>query len=103
MSVEFLSQIAAAPLPKSFNAASDIDAVKVLRQAGLVLALLDEPPENGAKVLAVTERGREELMRFHYPTDHLPLSTGKGSWVQLAAQRAREAIQRNGASGRRSP
>jgi len=52
MSVEFLRQIAATPLPSSFTAAKDIDASKILRQAGLVLALSDEPPECAARVLA---------------------------------------------------
>lgn len=94
MSVEFLRQIAAAPLPKSFNAAQDVDAIKILRQAGLVLALFDESPEGAARVLAITEKGRDELLRFHYP-DNRPLrGRGKNSWWQLAAQRAREAIKR---------
>ncbi len=48
MSVEFLNQIAATPRPKSFNAAQDIDAIKILRQAGLVLALFTEPPATTA-------------------------------------------------------
>ncbi len=67
MSVEFLRQVAATPLPKAFNAAKDIDAIKILRQAGLVLALMDESPECAARVLAITEKGRDELLRFHYP------------------------------------
>ena len=93
MSVEFLRQIAATPLPKSFNAANDIDAIKILRQAGLVLALVDEPPEGGAKVLAVTEKGREELPRFHYPDDRPVRGRPKVNWLQLAAERARQAIK----------
>jgi len=97
MSVEFLRQIAATPLPKSFNAAQDVDAIKILRQAGLVLALFDEPPECAARVLAVTEKGRDELLRFHYPDDHPLRACSKGNWLQLAAQRAREAVKREDA------
>lgn len=101
MSVEFLRQIAATPLPKSFNDAKDVDAVKILRQAGLVITLVDEPPEGAARVLAITDKGRAELLRFHYPDERAPRATREGSWLHLAARRAREAIQRTGASGRR--
>lgn len=99
MSVEVLRQIAATPLPKSFNAAQDIDAIRILRQAGLILALVDEPPEGAARVLAITEKGRDELMRFHYP-DARP-GRGRGNWLQLAAQRARSVVKRSETSGRR--
>lgn len=91
MSVQFLRQIASAPLPRSFTAADDIDAVRILRQAGLVLALIAEPPEGCAKVLAITEKGKSELLRFHYPEARQPRS--KGNWLQIAAERAREAIK----------
>lgn len=93
MSVELLRQIAATPLPKSFNAAKDIDAVRILRQAGLVLALVDEPPEAAARVLAVTEKGKNELLRFHYPENRPIRAVAKGNWLQLAVERAREAIK----------
>ena len=96
MSVEFLRQIAATPLPKSFNAAQDIDAIKILRQAGLVLALVDEPPEGAARVLAITQKGRDELLRFHYPDARHVRGRARGNWLQLAAQRAREAIKPTG-------
>ncbi|MDM0032122.1 hypothetical protein QTI33_08220 [Variovorax sp. J22P271] len=93
MSVEFLKQIAATPLPKSFNAAKDIDAIRILRQAGLVLALVDEPPERAARVLAITEKGCDELLRFHYPEGRPVRRLAKVNWIQLAAARAREAIK----------
>lgn len=93
MSVEFLRQIAAMPLPQSFNASKDIDAIRILRQAGLVLALADEPPEGAARVLAITEKGKHELLRFHYPEKRPIRSLGKGSWLHLAAERARQAIK----------
>jgi hypothetical protein len=95
MTVEFLRQIAATPLPKSFNAARDVDAIRILRQAGLVLALVDEPPEHGARVLAITEKGSSELLRYHYPE----AGQKRGSnWLQIAADRAREAIRQAGRS-----
>ena len=94
MSVDFLRQIAATPLPKSFSNPKDIDAVKILRRAGLVIALIDPPPESAATVFAITEEGRAELLRFHYPeregrprvTDH---------WLAPAAQRAYEALRQS--------
>lgn len=94
MSLEFLSMIASSPLPKSFTAAKDIDAVRILRQAGLVIALLDVAPEGAAKVLAVTEKGRGELLRFHYPDDCARRRESRTeAWIQLAAQRARQVIE----------
>jgi hypothetical protein len=95
MSVEFLRQIAATPLPKSFNAARDVDAIRILRQAGLVLALVDEPPEHGARVLAITEKGNRELLRYHYPEAGKNRGA-RGNWLQIAAERAREAIRQAG-------
>ena len=93
MSVELLRQIAASPLPKSFTAANDVDAVRILCQAGLVLALVDEPPERGARVLAITEKGNSELLRFHYPEARQRRDPARSNWLQIAAERAREAIR----------
>lgn len=101
MSMEFLRQVAAAPLPKSFTRAEDIDAVRILRQAGLVIALVDEPPEGAAKVVAITEKGNAELLRFHYPDRPLPRRTARDSWFQLAARRARSVIRRTAGSDER--
>lgn len=98
MSVQFLRQIAASPLPKSFTAADDIDAVRILRQAGLVLALIEEPPEGCARVLAITEKGKGELLRFHYPEARQHRKPVKGNWLQIAAERARQAIKQSRAS-----
>ncbi|MGK6310736.1 hypothetical protein [Variovorax sp. DT-64] len=93
MSVEFLRQIASSPLPRSFTAPDDIDAIRVLRQAGLVLALIDEPPERVARVVAITQKGNDELLRIHYPEGRQKRGCAKGSWLHIAAQRAREAIK----------
>jgi hypothetical protein len=88
-----LRQIAATPLPKSFTNAKDVDAVKILRQAGLVIALIDPPPQSAATVFAITEEGNAELLRFHYPeNERKPL---RDHWLPPAAQRACEALKRS--------
>jgi len=94
MSLEFLRQVAATPLPRSFHAKQDVDAIRILRQAGLVLAMVDEPPEFGARVLAITEKGRAELVQFHYP-EGSATPPHESFWLPRAAQRAREAVKRN--------
>ena len=96
MSVEFLRQFASTPLPKSFNAKQDVDAIKILRQAGLVLAMVDEPPEFGARLLAITEKGRTELLRFHYPDGP---KAPRPLWLPRFAQRARDVLKRNSGAG----
>jgi hypothetical protein len=72
MSIELLRQIAATPLPTSFANAKDVDAVRILRQAGLVIAVPEEPPEGGIKVVAITEKGNQELLHSHYPGHRQP-------------------------------
>lgn len=101
MSIQLLRQIAALPLPTSFNTAKEVDAIKILRQAGLLLALFDEAPEGAARVLAITEKGRDELLRFHYPDEPSPRNRPKGRWLQMAAQRVRQAIRRGETSDKR--
>jgi hypothetical protein len=101
MSIELLRQIAATPLPKSFTAPKDVDAVKILRQAGLIIALVDELPEGATRVLAITDKGRAELLRFHFPDEHVPRTTRQPSWLHLAAQRARNVLNKRGISGGR--
>lgn len=98
MSLEFLRQVAATPLPRSFNARQDVDAIRILRQAGLVLAMVDEPPEFGARVLAITEKGRSELLRFHYP-EASAAPPHRSFWLPRAAQRARDVVKRNLGAG----
>jgi len=75
----------------------DVDAIRILRQAGLVLALVDEPPEHGARVLAITEKGTSELLRYHYPESAKRQGT-RSNWLQIAADRAREVIGHAGRS-----
>lgn len=98
MSLDLLRQIAATPLPKSFTNPKDIDGVKILRQAGLVIALIDAPPQSAATVFAVTEEGNAELLRFHYPDNNQPVRS-KDHWLPPAAKRACEALKRSISNG----
>ena len=85
MTMHLLQQIAGSRLPATFYRQDDIDGVRVLRDAGLVVALFmtstslrsgsRTPP--AAQVLAVTQKGREELARFSYPTAPSPLWRGR--------------------------
>ncbi|KQW54328.1 hypothetical protein [Variovorax sp. Root411] len=80
MTMNLLRQIAASRLPVSFYRAEDIDGVRLLRAAGLVVALVPSPSDpvalsgtpSAAQVLAVTRKGREELARFDYPEARPP-------------------------------
>ena len=81
MTMNLLRQIAASRLPVSFYRPEDIDQVRILRAAGLVVALVPAPSDPlaltgapmAAQVLAVTQKGREELARFDYPEARAPL------------------------------
>lgn len=80
MTMNLLRQIADSRLPVSFYRSEDIDKVRVLRAAGLVIALVPSPSNpislsgspTAAQVLAVTQKGREELARFGYPESRRP-------------------------------
>lgn len=75
MTMDLLKQIATSRLPISFYRAEDIDKIRILRAAGLVVALVPAPSDclalsggtGVAQVLAVTQKGREELMHFNSP------------------------------------
>ncbi|MCT8180856.1 hypothetical protein ACEN9J_37780 [Variovorax sp. Varisp41] len=75
MTMNLLRQIATSRLPVSFYRPEDIDQVRILRAAGLVVALVPAPTNPltlagdglAAQVLAVTQKGREELAKFDYP------------------------------------
>lgn len=94
MSIQFLKRVAAMPLPKSFNSAEDIDAIRILCKAGLLLATFDDQIECGARVLAITEKGRNELLQFHYPgNSSAPIGLHR-RWLHTVAQRARAMLER---------
>lgn len=75
MAIDLLRRLSASPLPAQFYTAEEVDKVKLLRAAGLVIALT--PPQastsgatgtvESAQVLAITATGREELARFDLP------------------------------------
>lgn len=74
MSTEMLKQIAASRLPLVMSSPKDVDAVLKLRAAGFVLALVPSaadiekmPGLRVVQVLAVTQKGCEELQRVRYP------------------------------------
>lgn len=71
MTMSLLRQIASTPSPTSFHRPQDIEAVKGLRAAGMIIALIPSPngllsmsgPAETAQVLALTQQGREELSK----------------------------------------
>ena len=76
MSMDLLRQIASSRLPLTFHHPDDVDRVRLLRAAGLVIAMIpatSDPiklsgPADAAEVLAVTQKGLEELASFSYPS-----------------------------------
>lgn len=80
MTMNLLRQIASSRLPMSLYRSEDIDQVRALRSAGLVVALVPAPTDplalsgaaTAAQVLAVTQKGREELAKFSYPESRPP-------------------------------
>ncbi|MDM0026511.1 hypothetical protein [Variovorax saccharolyticus] len=78
--------------------------MRILRAAGLVIAFVPGPgspftlsgPERSAQVLAITQKGQEELMRCRYPGEEPPLAAGHGGparFLRAAADRARQALR----------
>lgn len=68
MTTNLLTLIATSRLPMTFHRADEIDQVRILQAAGLVIALVPAPSDplvmagepTGAQVLAITQKGREE-------------------------------------------
>jgi hypothetical protein len=80
-----LKQIAASRLPSVMSSPKDVDAVLKLRAAGLVLAITPSaadlakmPGLRVVQVLAVTQKGFEELQNMRYPGE---FARGKGREV----------------------
>ena len=88
MAMDMLRQLAGSPLPATFRTPEEIDQIKLLRAAGLVIALTPAPSNlltlsgttDAAQVLAITERGREELARFSLPGDLPAIPSSGSSW-----------------------
>lgn len=73
MAINLLKQIAGSRLPMTLYRSEDIDKVRLLRAAGLVVALVPSPADtssrhpSAAQVVAITQKGSEELAHFDYP------------------------------------
>ncbi|MDM0117976.1 hypothetical protein QTI66_38475 [Variovorax sp. J22R133] len=74
MAIDLLKHIASSPMPMYFRLPEDIEKVRILRAAGLVIAFI--PRETGdapiarvsgreAEVYAVTQKGRETLWKIN--------------------------------------
>ena len=104
MAIDLLKQIASSPLPMYFRSPEDIDKVRLLRAAGLVIALIPADPdpsiaaapERAAQVFAVTQKGREELSHIGYPDTQLlgPASTADvAQRLRMMVDRARQTLR----------
>ncbi|MDR6859582.1 hypothetical protein [Variovorax guangxiensis] len=82
MAMDMLRQLASSPLPATFRTSAEIDAIKLLRAAGLVIALTPTPSgtTDAAQVLAITEKGRQELAKFSLPGDAPSMHPARTSW-----------------------
>jgi hypothetical protein len=71
MTMNLLRQIAGSRLPLTYYRTEDIDQVRILCAAGLVVAVVPSPSQSAsgsrsaAQVLAITQKGREELAKLH--------------------------------------
>lgn len=88
MAMDMLRQLADTRLPATFRTAAEIDQVKLLRAAGLVIALTPAPTDpltlsgkaDAAQVLAITAKGREELARWTLPGKVPAMRLTSASW-----------------------
>ena len=101
MAMDLLRQLAGSSLPATFHTPAEIDKIKLLRAAGLVIALTPASSSaltpsataDAAQVLAITEKGREELARYILPGDAPPIRPARTSWwkARSAADHFRRA------------
>ena len=88
MAMDLLKELAVSPLPATFHTPAEIDKIKLLRAAGLVIALTPAPsnaltlsgPADAAQVLAITKKGREELAKFSLPEEVRAMQPARESW-----------------------
>ncbi|RZL58981.1 MAG: hypothetical protein EOP75_01825 [Variovorax sp.] len=104
MALDLLKQIASSPLPMYFRSSEDIDKVRLLRAAGLVIAfvptdadpLIARPAERAAEVFAVTQKGRETLHESGYPDEQLLVASPPAKLTQrlrTVVERARQTLR----------
>jgi hypothetical protein len=103
VAMDLLAHISSSPLPKSFGSPDDIDKIRVLRAAGLVIALIPAEaspaatsPEQTAQVIAITQKGREELQRGSTPDGQLADEASTSELVRRLrglVERARESLR----------
>jgi len=102
MAIDLLKQLASSSLPATFCTAEEIDKVKLLRAAGLVIALTSPPNASSpsgipdtAQVLAITQKGREELGKFSLPENPSHDQSARTPWwmaklhASISTRRAR--------------
>ncbi|MDM0117161.1 hypothetical protein QTI66_34110 [Variovorax sp. J22R133] len=73
MGIDLLKHIASSPMPMYFRLPEDIEKVRILRAAGLVIAFIPPGPDaltakvsgREAEVYAVTQKGRETLWKIN--------------------------------------
>ncbi|MBO9650927.1 MAG: hypothetical protein J7605_20670 [Variovorax sp.] len=83
MALDLLRRIAGSPLPMSFTQTADIDRVRILRAAGLVVAFVPEAHhpsiamllQRPAQVVGITQKGRAELTQANLSKTALSRST----------------------------
>ena len=84
MAMDLLRRLARSPLPVTLTSPADVDKARLLRAARIVIALTPAPPDplalggtaDAAQVVAITQKGYEELGRFSYPGDQHPAMRG---------------------------
>ncbi|MGO4393448.1 hypothetical protein AB4Z46_19015 [Variovorax sp. M-6] len=88
MAMDLLRELSLSPLPATFRTPPEIDKIRLLRAAGLVIALTPPAPNasrssttaEAAQVLAITQKGREELARFSLPGETPPTPHAGGGY-----------------------
>ncbi|MEJ8859425.1 hypothetical protein WKW79_33010 [Variovorax robiniae] len=97
MAMDLLRRIAASPLPASFSSPDDIDKLRVLHAAGLLLAVFVADAASSrstethrAMVTAITEKGLQELRAIGEPDSQLRGVRSTGHLVS----RLRELVER---------
>lgn len=105
MAMDLLQRLASTRLPTTVRSAEEVDQVKLLRAAGLVIAFTPAPadpltlsgPAAAAQVLAITPKGYEELARLSPPAGGWsPRTRGRVPKFDFFAFRTRRSGDRDG-------